>query len=96
MIGKSIEFHVPLWTVTLDVREAFDRIEFSVIFAALQEQLVSESYVSLLATLYHNQGGTTNGSKIGRGVKQGDSQRSKVKGQRSDRARKRGPQTNTG
>ena len=75
VIGKSIEFEIPLWMASLDMRKAFDRIEFVPIFNVLREQGVPESYIALLTSLYTNQVGSVNGSKhfkINRGVKQGD------------------------
>ena len=75
VIGKSIEFAIPLWMVSLDMRKAFDRIEFIPLFDALRQQHVPESYIALLAVLYSNQCGIVNGSdkfEIKRGVKQGD------------------------
>ena len=52
LIGKSIEFKVPLWMASLDMRKAFDRIEFIPLFQALREQGVPESYIALLTVLY--------------------------------------------
>ena len=75
VIGKGIEFGVPIWMVSLDMRKAFDRIEFVPLFHALREQGVPESHIALLTSLYTNQVGSVNGSqyfKINRGVKQGD------------------------
>ena len=54
VIGKCIEFGVPLWMVSLDMRKAFDRIEFVPLFHALREQGVPESYIALLTKLYTN------------------------------------------
>ena len=72
LIGKSIEFEVPLWMATLDMRKTFDRIEFVPLFNTLREEGVRESYIALLANLYTNQVGSMNGSrycKINRSVK---------------------------
>ena len=54
VIGKCIEFEVPLWMVSLDMRKAFDRIEFTPLFEALRSQHVPEGYIALLAVLYKN------------------------------------------
>ena len=58
IIGKSIEFNVPLWFVSLDLRKAFDRIEWPALFAALDEQGLPSGYRSLLARLYCDQSGS--------------------------------------
>ena len=66
---------MPLWFASLDLRKAFDRIEWTSLFEALEEQHVAPEYRHLIATLYHNQkghladGGTF---PIQRGVRQGD------------------------
>ena len=75
MFGKTDEWNLPLWMVSLDLRKAFDRIKFRPLFVALREQGVPEAYVQLLAALYEKQKGSVNGSDffdILRGVKQGD------------------------
>ena len=59
----------------LDLRKAFDRIQFGPLFDALREQELPEEYVQLLSALYKDQKGCVNGSylfPILRGVKQGD------------------------
>ena len=61
--------------VSLDMRKAFDRIQFMPLFEALRSQHVPEEYIALLVLLYNNQFGMVNGSEhfeIKRGVKQGD------------------------
>ena len=75
MIGRSDEWNIPLWMISLDLRKAFDRIQHGPLFAALLEQGVPNPYIQLLAALYENQQGCVNGSRmflIQRGVKQGD------------------------
>lgn len=75
MIGKTDEWNVPLWMISLDLRKAFDRLQFGPLFDALREQGLPEAYVQLLSALYKNQKGCVNGSHlfpILRGVKQGD------------------------
>ena len=75
MISKTHEWRLPLWLISLDLRNTFDRIQFGPLFDALRDQGVSEGYVQLLGLLYSNQKGTVNGSTffdILRGVKQGD------------------------
>ena len=72
--SKSLEWNFPVWFASLDLKKAFDRIEYSSLFGALQSQGVSRPYLKLLAALYCNQTGDVNGKTfpIQRGVKQGD------------------------
>ena len=75
VIGKSNEWNIPLWMISLDLKKAFDRIEFGPLFEALREQGVPDGYIQLLSILYQNQKGTIDGKlffDIQRGVKQGD------------------------
>ena len=75
MVGEMYEWHIPLWMISLDLRKAFDRIQFRPLFAALRDLGVPESYIHLLGLLYNDQQGTVNGSTlfdILRGVKQSD------------------------
>ena len=75
VIGKTDEWNIPVWTISLDLRKAFDTIKFLPLFVALRRQGVPEAYVQLLSALYEKQIGTVNGSSpfnILRGVKQGD------------------------
>lgn len=75
VIGKSNEWNLPLWMISLDLRKAFDRIEFVPLFNAIRAQNIPDAYIQLLAALYQNQTGSANGSDpflIQRGVKQGD------------------------
>jgi hypothetical protein len=75
IIGKTNEWNIPLWMISLDLKKAFDRIEFGPLFEALREQGVPDAYIELLSILYRNQKGTVDGKTffdIQRGVKQGD------------------------
>ena len=75
IIGKTDEWNLPVWMISLDLRKAFDKIRFGPLFQALREQAVPESYIQLLSALYEKQQGCVNGSflfAIQRGVKQGD------------------------
>ena len=75
MIGKSLESDFPLWIVSVDLRQAFDRIEYNALFDALSEQGVPIAYRNLLKRLYTGQAGTIDGLShfdIMRGVRQGD------------------------
>ena len=77
-IGKCLQqvfgMEFPCLVCKLGSEEAFDRIEYSSLFGALQSQGVSRPYLKLLAALYCNQTGDVNGKTfpIQRGVKQGD------------------------
>ena len=72
--SRSLEWNFPVWFASLDLQKAFDRIEYSSLFGALQSQGVSRPYLKLLAALYCNQTGDVTGNTfpIQRGVKQGD------------------------
>ena len=72
--SRSLEWNFPVWFASLDLKKAFDRIEYSSLFDALQSQGVSRPYLTLLAALYCNQTGDVTGKTfpIQRGVKQGD------------------------
>lgn len=69
----SLEFHVPLWIMSTDMRKAFDRIDHSAMLYALERRGVSSGYLSLLQSLYCHQTGSVSNSRhfpISRGVKQ--------------------------
>ena len=73
--GKSLEWNIPCWVASLDLKKAFDRIEYPALFEALRVQGVEQSFIALLAMLYNHQTGRVQGSQnfgINRGVKQGD------------------------
>ena len=75
IIGKTDEWNLPVWMISLDLRKAFDTIKFTPLFTTLRSQGVPEAYVQLLATLYEKQKRSVNGNNlfdILRGVKQGD------------------------
>jgi hypothetical protein len=78
MIEKSREYNVPLWIALVDFTKAFDTIEHTPLWRALQEQGVPEQYVNLLKQLYSDQQGYVQAGApsrcfpISRGVKQGD------------------------
>ena len=75
VIGQSIEWNVPVWIVSIDLKKAFDRVCYSSLFDALREQEVDESYLALLSRLYSGQSGNVGGQAsfpICRGVRQGD------------------------
>ena len=75
MISKGIEFRIPVWFISIDLKKAFDRVEHFSIFAALRDQAASDPEIALLLDLYRDQTGCANESRrfnICRGVKQGD------------------------
>ena len=75
IIASSLEFNVPIWLISMDMRKAFDIIDHNALFNALRNHGVQESYLQLLHVLYQDQLGSVNGSstfQIQRGVKQGD------------------------
>ena len=74
-VGDACLFKVyGMWCASLDLRKAFDRIEYNAVFDAMKVQGVPHAYLKLLASLYHDQVGVVQGQKfpIKRGVKQGD------------------------
>ena len=51
--SKSMEWSVPMWYASLDLRKAFDRIDYNALFNALKVQGVPFAYLKLLPSLYH-------------------------------------------
>ena len=47
MLSKGVEYNVPVWVVTIDLKKAFDRVDHTALFHALRHQMDSE-YVDLL------------------------------------------------
>ena len=75
VIQKSIDKHMPLWFASLDLKKAFDRIEWVHLLDALTQQGVPTEYSSLITALYENQTGVLSETEvfgISRGVRQGD------------------------
>ena len=56
-ISKAIEYHMPLFFASLDLKKAFDRILWPQLFAALEAQGVDRSYLKLLTAVYNHQAG---------------------------------------
>ena len=58
----------------MDLKKAFDKVSYSVLFQALAEQWNPAEYVTLLARLYDRQQGVVEGVAfpVCRGVRQGD------------------------
>ena len=74
MISKGIEFNVPVWIISIDLKKVFDRIEHHALFRALREQEMDPEIIALLERLYSDQHGTVGNYRfrISRGVRQGD------------------------
>ena len=75
LLSNCHEHHTDLWIASLDMRKAFDRVEFSALFRALRMYGLDEPHLNLIACLYANQHASVDGSsafRIQRGVKQGD------------------------
>ena len=72
--SKSMEWSVPMWCASLDLRTAFDRIEYNALFGVLKVHGVPHPFLKLIASLYYDQVGLAQGNKfpIKRDVKQGD------------------------
>ena len=66
---------MPLWFASLDLRQAFDRVNWQPLFESLHDMGLGVEYQHLLALLYDNQQGVLRKGeafKISRGVRQGD------------------------
>ena len=75
VIGKSMDWNFDLWMASLDLRKAFDKIEYDSLFGVLRAQGVPLEYVDQLASLDQNQTGAVERNAafpIQSGVKQGD------------------------
>ena len=71
----DIEFNLPLWMLSMDIRKVFDTIDHPALVQALRSRRLPESHVSLLFLLYANEMASVNRSSkflIHRGVKQDD------------------------
>ena len=67
MIAESVaayhlEFNIPVWFVSLDMRKAFDRVDHSALFEALRHCGLQDGYIALLQQLYADQHGSANRS----------------------------------
>ena len=75
LISKTIEWNLPLWMASLDLKKAFDRVEHASLFTALRQQNIDDPSIALLLDIYFGQHGRVQGSRsfdISRGVRQGD------------------------
>ena len=77
MIAESVaayhlEFNIPVWFVSLDLRKAFDRVDHSALFEGLRHCGLPDGYIALIQQLYADQHGSANRSdafQIKRSVK---------------------------
>ena len=75
LLSNCHEHHIDLWVASLDMRKAFDRVEFSAVFEALQKYGLDNPHLNLITCLYANQHASVDGSDtfgVQRSVKQGD------------------------
>ena len=75
VISHSLEFNIPVWLLSMDLRKAFDTVSHQKLFEALGHHGIDFSYIELLRALYRNQSGSVHESRyfnIQRGAKQGD------------------------
>ena len=72
--SKSMEWSVPMWCASFDLRKAFDRNEYNALFDTMKVQRVPHACLKFLASLYHDHVGLGQGRQfpIKRGMKQGD------------------------
>ena len=74
MIAKGIEYNIPVWIVSIDLKKVFDRINHEALFKALADQNLDDEHIALLQCLYKHQRGIVGeyDFPIIRGVRQGD------------------------
>ena len=75
MTWKALDQHLDFWVISVDLRKAFDRVEWTPLFQGLRKHGLSEDYCQLLQNLYSGQTGIVDGKTrfpICRGVRQGD------------------------
>ena len=58
MCSKSLEWSTPLWCASVDLTNAFDRIEYTSLFEAQRLQNVPRQYLRLFASMYCEQMGS--------------------------------------
>ena len=75
IIADSLEFNVPAWLLSMDLKKTFDSVNHQFLFRALGYHGLQPQYIHLLQLLYRNQSGSVGSSRhfqILRGVRQGD------------------------
>ena len=58
------KWSVPMWCASLNLRKAYDRIEYNALFDAMKVQGVPHAYLKLAASLYHDQVGLIQGRQF--------------------------------
>ena len=72
IIGNALEFNIPVWLLSMDLRKAFDTINHDQLFRALGYHGLHPPYIELLKCLYSNQIGSVGDNRnfsILRGVR---------------------------
>ena len=64
IMGKAVKWNVEVWCASLDLRTAFDRMEFKPLFDAPRCQGIPGSYTHLLDTLYRLQSVSVEGGHV--------------------------------
>ena len=64
LISKTLEWNVPLWMASLDLKKAFDRVQHDYLFAALQEQHIDDSVIALLLEISSGQVGSVGEGRV--------------------------------
>ena len=49
IINIHLEFHMPLWILSMDMRKAFDTIDHRALMEALRSRHLPKEYVALLS-----------------------------------------------
>ena len=70
MVGASLEWNLPLWTLSVDLRKAFDKLEHNALLDSLTELGLPDKYIVLPKRIYSDQVGVVDGTSfsICRGV----------------------------
>ena len=63
MCNKSTEWGCDLWFASLDLKNAFDRVDHAALFRALHTQGVPSEYLAVLCSLYSSQRGCVLGGR---------------------------------
>ena len=58
-IEHALEFNIPLWLLSLDLRKAFDTVDHQSLFQALEFHGISLPYITLLQSLYERANGNS-------------------------------------
>ena len=55
LVNIQLEFHMQLWILSVDMRNAFDTINHRAFMEALRSRHLPEEYVTVLSLLHSNQ-----------------------------------------